>query len=344
MKYPIQAPNIMEERRPTLLIVAQVKSNFFRAIFGKKVPFSRGFVKIRRYKLRYWKLDVTCATISNSGLNSFFSRIHSLVVSSEVNTMCRSVSVLAALLLTATAMTVPVPEPFVSGWDRPVDPDGDCKIRRNNGVLTIEMPGNDHDYDSLRHRVNAPRLFRDVEGDFFVQVRVRIDCRPADTSTVKEQSSYVGAGFLLISPDDPCTNCVRLEYRLAGKGAGVDGCIAQIVRDAKNRKRNGIWIWDKQSSKWPFKAKPEHVYLQLEHQRNILSCRISPDGENWEMVSRGGFAGPSSKLRVGLAAYSTSTEPSKVRIDQLKLSRQRPKEPRRKEPRFEPSTVQVRRP
>jgi hypothetical protein len=114
--------------------------------------------------------------------------------------MNRSLSVLAVVLLACASWAAPAPVPFVTGWGYPVNPDSDCKIRRSNYALTIEMPGGDHDFDPLRKRLNDPRLLRDMEGDFEIQVRVQMVCRLPAQSTVKGQPSCVAAGFLLIPP------------------------------------------------------------------------------------------------------------------------------------------------
>ena len=52
------------------------------------------------------------------------------------------------------------------GWGNPIDPDKDCKFKREKDTFTIEMPGIDHDYDPVRKRSNAPRLLTDIEGEF----------------------------------------------------------------------------------------------------------------------------------------------------------------------------------
>jgi hypothetical protein len=51
--------------------------------------------------------------------------------------MNRSLFALVALLLDCTALAAPAqkPQPFVSGWDKPIDPDRDCKIKREKGTL-----------------------------------------------------------------------------------------------------------------------------------------------------------------------------------------------------------------
>ncbi|HTU91951.1 MAG TPA: hypothetical protein VMF69_17850 [Gemmataceae bacterium] len=235
--------------------------------------------------------------------------------------MNRSLCALAALLLACAVaiLAAPAPQPFVSGWGSSVDPDKDCKIRRDKGSLTIEMPGTVHYYDPLRKRFNAPRLLRDFEGDFEMQLRVRIDCRPSVQSSVKDQLSYVCAGFLVIPPDTNGIATDRLEYRVAGQGDEVDGCAAML--QSGNKRGQDFGALNKQNHPlWPFKSKPDHVYLRLVRLEEVWSSDISADGEKWLSFGGGGVhVGLPSKLTVGLAACTTSTEPSKVVFDQLTI-------------------------
>lgn len=76
--------------------------------------------------------------------------------------MNRSLYAVAVLLLVCAVWAIPVPEPFMSGWGNPVDPDRDCKIRRDSGTLIFEMPGTVHEYDPYFKRTNAPRLLREL--------------------------------------------------------------------------------------------------------------------------------------------------------------------------------------
>lgn len=269
-----------------------------------------------------------------------------------------SLFALAAFLITGIALAAPVPDPFRSGWSTPLDLDKDCKIRLDRGTLTIELPGSDHDYNPLRKRFNAPRILRDIEGDFEIRVRVRIDCRPSAQSTVKGQPSCVSAGFLLIYPDTTRCTCDRMEYVVSQLGSkfkskGVKQMLAEPRRE--NPAPNGIetnnyaikkswlckveppamtWnremqeqseiIWDRGWQKWPLPNKVEYTYLRLVHQDRRFFYFISPDGEKWaQLVYR---SGPPAKLKLGLAAFSTSSEPSKVRFDQLKLTQGKKKE------------------
>jgi hypothetical protein len=54
-----------------------------------------------------------------------------------------------------------------------VDPLSDCRFDRRGDTLTIAVPGRGHTLDVEAGRLNAPRLLRDVEGNFAVQVRLR---------------------------------------------------------------------------------------------------------------------------------------------------------------------------
>src|SRR5579885_2556325 len=143
--------------------------------------------------------------------------------------MIRPHFVLATFLVTCCVLAAPAPkpQPFVSGWDNPIDPDKDCTIKREKDTLIMEMPGSDHDYDPYRGRFNAPRLLREreIEGDFEMQVRVRIDDQPSVHSTVDGRPASVSAGFLVILPNDSPSVCVRMELRESRKGGGVEGCI-----------------------------------------------------------------------------------------------------------------------
>lgn len=259
--------------------------------------------------------------------------------------MNRGLYVLAGLLLTCAALAAPVPQPFVAGWGSPIDPDKDCKITGEKGILTIEMPGGDHDYDTAperpkvpqsfpmfpgrecaedsRERLNAPRLVREFEGDFEIQIRVRIDALPSAKSSVKGLPSFVAAGFVVIPPDTFWKLFLRFQYGVAGAGMGADGFATQLSRDVKGGSGRGVC--DKSWKNWPFKDKPEHVYVRLERKGELLLCKISADSNSWVTIGGGTLLGLPPKLKVGLASFSTSTEPSKVRFDQLKITRDRKK-------------------
>jgi hypothetical protein len=79
--------------------------------------------------------------------------------------------------------------PWVTGWDRPVDPVGDCRFDRQGDRLTITVRGKGHAIEAR----DAARLMRDVEGDFVARVRVGGDC---------EQSGDYNAGLLVLDGEN----------------------------------------------------------------------------------------------------------------------------------------------
>jgi hypothetical protein len=251
----------------------------------------------------------------SAGPRLFSFRLHFLVLTSEAKAMNRSLCILATLLLASGVLAAPAPQQqtFVSGWSKPVDPDRDCKVRREKGTLIIEMPGSYHDYNPLREQFNAPRLFREreIEGDFVMRVRVRIEGQPSAQSTVEGQPSFVSAGFLVILPDNAPLTCIRKEFGVWRKGGGVDGhaVLRKWGKTDKEIREGGPFFLE---GGW--KGEP---YLRLERQDGNLGYSISSDGEIWKDL--GATVGINGKLKVGLAAYSTSSDPSSVVFDQLTI-------------------------
>jgi hypothetical protein len=76
--------------------------------------------------------------------------------------------------------------PWYDGWDKPVDPVGDCRFQRTRDKLTLIVPPAQHG-PHPRHC----RLLRDVEGDFTMRVRLGGAVRQC------EPSGYNWAGFFV---------------------------------------------------------------------------------------------------------------------------------------------------
>ncbi|HEY7331206.1 MAG TPA: hypothetical protein VH592_26465 [Gemmataceae bacterium] len=305
----------------------------------------------------------------------------------EMDTMKRpicalSVLLLAVLLVACAALAVPAPKPSLKEWGKPVDPDQDCKIRFDEGVLSIEMPGTEHEYDPYRTRFNAPHIIlREIEREFDLQVRIRIDSPPSTQSSVEGHPAYVSAGFLMLYPDSPLfvspryeLVCERVDYGViqqrigiddfpigiddwpadrrglhrlrhpqieekSRKGVGEDGCVLlkDWVYNSTARENGGpriglnrfqqlaLVLIDRGWRYWPMPKKADSVYLRMEQGDRGIRISISPSGEKWTQLT-GHTWGMHPRPKVGLAAYSTSSEPSRVRFDQIKLWRGKKKE------------------
>src|SRR3989304_1746268 len=86
----------------------------------------------------------------------------------------------------------------IEGWGTIINPDGDCTIRSSSGKVTFEIPAGVHNIwfgrpDETK-RFNAPRVMREIEGDFIAQVQGTADWNP-DVPT--SEYYYNGAGLLV---------------------------------------------------------------------------------------------------------------------------------------------------
>jgi regulation of enolase protein 1 (concanavalin A-like superfamily) len=221
-------------------------------------------------------------------------------------TLCTSAWLVAACAACAAPPADPT-KPFEGGWDRPVDPDRDCKFRRDKGALTIEVPGKDHDLGIERGLMNSPRLLRDVEGDFVARVRVGGTFVPSATSTTTQRIPFVGAGLVLMAGE---RTYVRLE-RAAMRWQGAVKTYANW-----ELRQDGRWVLRGDASVCPLEDK--ETFVRLERRGDKLLAAVSHDGKKWTELKPLEVKLP-AKLKLGVAAGTTSTEPFLPRFDQFEL-------------------------
>jgi hypothetical protein len=227
------------------------------------------------------------------------------------------------LLLTVSAV-VAAPAPK-DGWERPVDPDNDCKFDIKDGTVTIELPGGDHELAPKRKRFNAPRLLREVEGDFVMQVRLCATFRPSAKSNVEGEEPRVAAGLVLMPTEE---SYIRLEYGAYRRKGEQDNYFSSRLWGEKfDLRGEADFILGRRtpSGKQAPPANEERIYLRFEREGNCVRKVYSLDGERRYPTITVDCKTLPNKLKVGLAAYSTSTEPFKVRFDQFKLTRNQKK-------------------
>jgi len=224
--------------------------------------------------------------------------------------MSRSLCAAAYFLTVCAVVAAPVPadRPWITGWDKSVDPDKDCKFTINADALTIEAPGKDHDIAIERGLMNSPRLLRDVEGDFTAQVRVAGVFQPSNESTTNERIPFVGAGLLLMADDQ---TYVRLE-----RAALVTGGETKTFANWELR-QDGKWVLAGDASVLPLEDK--ETYLRLTREGDNLLASVSPDGKEWKELKTLEVKLP-AKLKIGVAAGGTSKDVFTPRFDQFKLT------------------------
>src|SRR5262245_24173007 len=189
--------------------------------------------------------------------------------------MSRCLHTLALLALACTAFAAdpepdPEPNPFEKGWDKPTDPDKDCKFQREKGGLTITVPGKDHDLAAERKVMNSPRLLRDVEGDFIAFVRVGGDFTPSLNATTNERVPFVGAGLVLMDGEKTYIRLERASLRQA-----------RVVKTYANweLRKDGAWELAGHAGVCPLKEKA--TYLRLQRKGDKILGAASEDGKSW---------------------------------------------------------------
>jgi regulation of enolase protein 1 (concanavalin A-like superfamily) len=228
----------------------------------------------------------------------------------------------ALLAATVTAAPIPPPRPWVQGWDRPVDPVGDCRFVRRGDKLTITVPaGEARRLDRRCVRKAAPRLLRDVEGGFAVQVRVACDFRrPAGPG-----DALHGMAGILVT-DGKTT--VRVERAVTWTEDGAREADLYVASETAN-------MGSGTSPKCLTTEKPGH--LRLRRRGGTLAVECSEDGLRWTPVAVPdatlGFEvmwkaeglpfhwlGLRQKVKVGVVAEVSPGGEFTARFDQFKLT------------------------
>jgi serine/threonine protein kinase/regulation of enolase protein 1 (concanavalin A-like superfamily) len=184
--------------------------------------------------------------------------------------------------------------PAPSAWGPFIDPDGDCKasVDEEHNRVTIGVPAKAHLLSADLGRLNAPRLLRDVRGDFEARVRVSGTDHPSVRASTKEYDPYHGAGLLLWQDSQ---NYIRLEIATAiPKGKPP-------LRYANFELRQG----GKLASSKGLKLDDRASLLRLERRGGQVRASFGWDGVNWTSFDPLEAEFP-ERLEVGLVAINSA--------------------------------------
>jgi RNA polymerase sigma factor (sigma-70 family) len=197
---------------------------------------------------------------------------------------------------------------FLKGWGEPIDPDGDCSIDLENDQLIIKVPGKRHGLEAELSTLNAPRVLRDIEGDFIVDLKLHAEFKPGERSTSRTGFPFVGAGLLLWS--DP-GNYIRLERAAIVTGKRlVPYFLFEERRDRRPVPPGG-----------GIEANPEEAtFLRLERKGDRVTGSVSADGIKWNAFPARTVRLP-TKLKLGVAAVSSSEGPFTVTLENFRVMR-----------------------
>jgi regulation of enolase protein 1 (concanavalin A-like superfamily) len=178
-------------------------------------------------------------------------------------------------------------------WGQIIDPDRDCQFRLDGGRLTISVPATRHDLAAETGGLNAPRVLRDIEGDFIVQVKVSGNVVHNGDRTAKQNAPYHGAGLLLWQDQ---RNYLRLERAAIHREDGVVHYVHfELRKDGEPFNSPSAEISDQEFS------------LRAERRGGRECGAISPDGARWHYLNPLPVTFPPG-IKLGVAAINTSTE------------------------------------
>jgi regulation of enolase protein 1 (concanavalin A-like superfamily) len=240
-------------------------------------------------------------------------------------TPARSITWLVAgiIFLIAFAFLRSVVGPLVAAWrlgpkgqERPTgvvpgvgdafDPRGDCSIKGDGKLLTIGVPGSLHDLCVERAQVDAPRVLREVQGDFVAEVTVAGAIAPGGAAITNYALPHHGAGLLIWSDRD---HYIRLER-------------AAILRD--NNVFHYVNFEQRQAADLASsfgQGTPDGLLtLRLERRGSRISASYRVEGVDWVRLSREmsiGRWGPT--LMVGVVAVDVSGAPLTAELQDFRV-------------------------
>jgi hypothetical protein len=222
--------------------------------------------------------------------------------------LCCSLAVTAAVVTAAPAPLPVASRPWVAGWDKPVDPVGDCRFDRRGERLTITVPGPNHGLDLDYHLHQAPGILRWVQGDFTFQVRLNANCLPAGDRGVRS------AGVVLVAGQSRAIlrECVSLPLPL-GAGAVLPRYLSVQAGFFPGHGRSATIVTD---SVTPI---GKTVSLCLMRRGQSLLMRSSPDGKQWRTLTKEFLKLPPD-VQVGVFAESTAEGTFKAVFDRFTLT------------------------
>lgn len=183
----------------------------------------------------------------------------------------------------------------IKGWGTVVDPKGDCSVEEKDGTLSMTIVGR-HDLSSeLAQGMDAPRVLRDIQGDFIAMVKVGGSSGATGPSTVPSRRPFMGAGLLLWRDEK---NYVRFERA----SVDVDGQAFSYLsfEERRNGELNVAY------SQLPLMG--EAVRLRLERRNGKIYAAAAYDAEQWAGYPALQIELP-AKVQIGVAAITSSAVP-----------------------------------
>ena len=199
----------------------------------------------------------------------------------------------------------------IDGWGSVTDPDGDCAIKGDKAKLTITVPGAAHDLHPTR-AMNAPRVLREVDGDFSVTVKVACPLTPGKKVLGKGATAGVYAGLLVWAGEK---DYLRLE-RNARWQPGESGKLVNFSPGFEYWKGGKQVFFNPKYTPDFFKA--DLTWLRLERKGAKVTAHHGLDGKAWTAFKELETALPNN-LQIGMFVINTSDTPITAEFTDFKV-------------------------
>lgn len=205
------------------------------------------------------------------------------------------------------AAGTPTPEQKGSrleGWGMVLDPLKDCEFLTEKNSLRLNVTGSRHQRPVEHQILNAPRVMREVEGDFLITVKVVGDFRPGGKSTNPKSIPFNGAGIIVFSDTD---NFIRLERAAVNRGGRINPYVNFEEFEGGS---NGVTHSEV--------MKGGDCWLRMERKGSKIHGSISFDGKTWKDLKPIQTVWPKN-VKIGLLATSSSGLPFSVVFEEYQL-------------------------
>ena len=214
----------------------------------------------------------------------------------------------------AAALAAPVPaeskvKDAYGAW---ADPDKDCEATARDGKLRIAIPAKPHSMNYNAAKYNAPRLWREVEGDFTAVVRVGFPI-PGGGGPFTETNrwAYHGAGLIAWAGDDDHVRVLR-QAHTSDKQLEEQFTLYLPYLGGKGGKMH---------TAVPLAEKTNHsAYLRVERRGDKVATAFSYDKGDWQSLGSA-TVGWGAMVKVGVVAENNFNAPFEATFDQYELTR-----------------------
>lgn len=185
----------------------------------------------------------------------------------------------------------------IPGWGRSVDLDGTCEFLLEDGTLTITAPGPVNDLSAELHVMNAPRVVRDVDGDFITEVKVSGTFEPGEAGLLV-RTPYNGAGLLLMADHQNYLRLERATLVSRGQRRPYTNFELRVGGRVQRFGRVDDYPLDEASPTW----------LRLERRGNTIYAAVSHEEGTWHYIGSKTAELP-DRVLIGVATVNASTHP-----------------------------------